>query len=110
VVGSRPAARRNDLFGHVVGRRDGFLLSRKAHAEVVDHYCRALGGECPRHPAADSASTAGYGGNFTVELAHRYASIPLLDFIRASILRVPEKLNPLIAQIFVFGTVPPAAW
>jgi hypothetical protein len=75
VIGDRSAARRHDLLDHVVGRRDGFLLSREAHAEIVYDHGRALSGQRPRHPAADSASTAGYGCNFTVELAHRYASI-----------------------------------
>ena len=73
MIGNRPAARRDNLLDHVVGWRDGFLLSRKAHAEIVDHHRRALSGQRAGHSAADTTSAASDGGNFTVKLTHRYS-------------------------------------
>ena len=71
VIGNRVAARGFDFLDHVVGGRLRFLLPRDRDAKIVDYHCASLRGECPRDAAADTAATAGDGGYFSVELAHR---------------------------------------
>src|SRR3984957_9062477 len=71
VIGNRAAARGLDFLRDVIGGRLRFFLPRYRHAKIVDYYCASLRGECPRDAAADTATTAGDGGYFSVELAHR---------------------------------------
>src|SRR5208282_6871304 len=74
VIGNCVAAAALDFLGYVVGGRLRFLLPRYRDAKIVDDHCAPLRGECPRDAAADAATTAGDGGYFSVELAHRSIS------------------------------------
>ena len=71
VIGNCVAAAALDFLDYVVGGRLRFLLPRDRDAKIVDYHCASLRGECPRDAAADTATAAGDGGYFSVELAHR---------------------------------------
>src|SRR5260370_11474118 len=71
MIGDRVAATGFDFLGDIVGWRGRFLLPRNRDADVVDHDCASLRGECPRDAAANTAAAAGDRGYLTVELAHR---------------------------------------